>query len=215
MITSRKEKAEAGSIRPGLSSESGFSLTELLIAVAMIIILTAIAVFSLSSHKKAYSTDDQATQVLSFFREAYHRALSQRQTMRVDIDVPTNQVLLTDEGLLPGGDEVKLLRGSLDTEIKFDRPVINGSPIATPPAPYNYSPAAFDSEGVFSARFRADGSVLDNAGNLFNATIYFSPDPYRDFDANLIRAVTLYGPTGSIKYWRYDAATNTFIAENR
>jgi hypothetical protein len=94
----------------------------------------------------------------------------------------------------------------------MDRPVSGGSPIAVPPSPYNYSPAVYNS-GVWSARFRADGSVIDAAGNPLSATIYFSPLAMQEENMGLIRAVTLFGPSGSARFWKYDPATNTFVAE--
>jgi Tfp pilus assembly protein FimT len=193
------------------ASEAGFSLVELLIVVAMVIILTAIAIFSLRSSKRSYAPDDEATQIVSFFREAHQRALSQRQTHRVTIDRTTLVVRLVDEGKLPGGDEVEIIRGKLNGTVAMIQPTVNGELVPNPPSPYDYDPAEFN-DGICQFRFRADGSVLDSAGNSLSATLFFIPLDMNDDSANLVRAVTLFGPSGSVRQWRYDSGNKTFIA---
>src|SRR5215204_3513657 len=86
-------------------SQSGFSMIELMVVVIIIAIMTGITVFSFRSNKRSYVADDEATKILSFFREAYQRALSQRQAQRITIDLNNNLIKLADMGLLPGGDE--------------------------------------------------------------------------------------------------------------
>jgi prepilin-type N-terminal cleavage/methylation domain-containing protein len=60
------------------NSQSGFSMVELMVVVSIMVIMTGIVVFSFRGNKRSYVADDEATKVLSFFREAYQRALSQR-----------------------------------------------------------------------------------------------------------------------------------------
>ena len=187
--------------------ESGFSVVELVVVVAISIILTTVAVFSLRANKRSYAADDEATQILSFMREAYHRALAQRQTMRVTIDRNNNIVKLMDEGLLPGGDEVEIIRGKSNDQVSFDRPSYKGVQAPLPPAPYSYGVAGFQN-GTWSIRFRGDGSVVDVNGNSVSATLYFVPP---NLDATLIRAITIFGPSGSVRYWRYDGSA--FVSE--
>lgn len=190
--------------------ESGFSLVELLVVVAISVILTTITVLSLRSNKRSFAADDEATQVVSFMREAYHRALSQRQTMRVTIDRNNNVVRLMDEGLLPGGDEVEIIRGKSNDQVKMNRPSLQGSALPLPPAPYSYGEANFQN-GAWSIRFRGDGSAVDANGNSVSATLFFLPPNLDAKSASLIRAVTIFGPSGSVRYWRYDGTA--FVSE--
>ncbi|HWP43322.1 MAG TPA: type II secretion system protein [Blastocatellia bacterium] len=203
-------RVETHSLTP--DGQRGYSAIELVIVTSIVIILAGITIYSLTAGKKAYAADDEATQLVSFFREAYHRALAQRQTMRVTIDRNQGVVRLMDEGAMPGGDEVEIIRGRVSQHINMDRPAIGGTPIAVPPSPYNYNPAVFDN-GVWSARFRADGSVVDAAGNSLSATLYFSPIGLTEDNAGLIRAVTLFGPSGSVRFWKYDISADTFVTE--
>lgn len=180
----------------------GYSAIELLIVAAMVIAITAIAVFTLTPQRKAYRGEDAASQVTNFFRDAYHRAISQRQTMRVQVDRANKIITIIDENRLPVGDEIEVRRAKLSDEVSLEQPMIAGAPIGLPPAPFAYGAAAFNNN-VWSARFRSDGSVVDAAGNSLSATLFFSPVNMSGTDSNLIRAVTLFGPSGSMRMWRF------------
>lgn len=180
----------------------GYSIIELLIVAAVVIVLTAIAVFTLAPQRRAYRTDDAMAQVANFLRDAYQRALSQRQTMRVQIDRAKMLIIIIDENKLPLGDEIEVRRAKLNDEISVNQPTVGAGLLNPPPAPYNYSVAAYSND-LWEARFRSDGSVVDTAGNSMSATVFFSLVNMKTSDANLIRAVTLFGPSGSIRVWRY------------
>jgi prepilin-type N-terminal cleavage/methylation domain-containing protein len=208
----------------GRNSQGGFSMIELLVVVVIMTIMTGVVVFSFRSNKRSYIADDEAAKVLSFFREAYQRALSQRQAQRITIDRNNNLIRLADMGLLPGGDETIINRGVLSTGVTMTQPIVSGNPLAPPPAPYNYAPADMSS-GTIDIYFLADGSITNATG--FNnssfapvsLTFFFSPSqqvntaPGQSSSnaGNLIRAVTLFGPTGSTRLWRFD--TNNFVWE--
>ena len=91
------------------------------------------------------------------------------------------------------------------------RKTSGGTPIPLAPAPYNYNSAVF-TDGVCQFRFQADGSVLDSAGNSISATFFFTPLDMNDRSGNLVRAVTLFGPSGSTRSWKYDPSNSTFIS---
>lgn len=189
------------SCRP--QAAAGFSIIELLIVVSLVIVLTAISVFMLAPQRRAYRSEDAAAQVANFLRDAYQRALSQRQTFRVQIDRANRLIQLIDENRLPVGDEIEARRDVLIDEVSFDQPSFDGTPAAVPAAPYNY-PVAVYASNLWSARFRSDGSVVDASGNLMSATLFFSPTGSQNQDKRLVRAVTLFGPSGSVRLWKYD-----------
>ncbi|HKP88058.1 MAG TPA: hypothetical protein VJZ26_18280 [Blastocatellia bacterium] len=194
---------KAPSISRRGSNGDGFSTIELLIVVVVISIVTAISFFTLAPHRRAYRAEDAALQVGNFLRDAYHRALSQRQTMRVQIDRANRIISIIDENKLPVGDEREVRRDALTSEINFDQPSLGGTPVTLPPAPYAYAAAAYNNN-VWVARFRSDGSAVDANGNPLSATLFFSPADLKSSDKNLIRAVTLFGPSGSIRFWKFD-----------
>jgi hypothetical protein len=172
----------------------------------VIITLTAAAVFSLVPQRRAYRTEDAAGQLTNFLRDAYQRALTQRQTMKVQIDSSSMLIKIIDENTLPVGDEVEVRRAQLSTEISVSQPTVGGSLLNAPAAPYNY-PVAVYSSNLWVARFKSDGSVVDAAGNTLSATVFFSLVNMKTSDTNLIRAVTLFGPSGSIRFWRYTGSS--------
>lgn len=180
----------------------GYSVIELLVIFAIIITLTAAAVFTMVPQRRAYGPEDAAGQVANFLRDAYQRAISQRQTMKVQIDSSSMLIKIIDENTLPVGDEVEVRRAQLNPEISVSQPTVGGSALNPPAAPYNY-PVAVYSSNLWVARFRSDGSVVDASGNTLSATIFFSPVSMKTTDTNLIRAITLFGPSASIRFWRY------------
>ena len=197
-------QSKADPLSEAKRTERGFSVVELLIVVGLMIILTAISVFAIRPTRKNISADDAAELVTNYLREAYHRALTQRQTFRVDIDVAGQWVILTDENRLPVGDEIEVKRSKLVSPVSMTRPVSGGSPLPLPPSPYNYPSATFTSSLVWSARFKSDGTVVDTDGNPMSATLFFSPAQLGSNDFNLVRAITLFGPSGSTRTWRFD-----------
>ena len=73
-------------------SEAGFSLIELLIVIAMVVILTTISVFALRNSKRSYAPDDEAKwrlcaqiYLVKSFRGA--SAAPQNQARRTTTDV--------------------------------------------------------------------------------------------------------------------------------
>lgn len=194
--------SESANRRSAHRESEGYSVIELLVVVVIIITLTAAAVFSLVPHRRAYGTEDAAGQVTNFLRDAYQRAISQRQTMKVQIDRTNMLIKIIDENKLPAGDEIEVRRAKLNNEISVNQPTVGGSLLNAPAAPYNY-PVAVYSNNLWEARFRSDGSVVDTAGNTLSATVFFSFVSMKTSDTNLIRAVTLFGPSGSVRFWRY------------
>jgi Tfp pilus assembly protein FimT len=184
----------------------GYSVIELLIIAAVVVILTGLAVFSLAPQKRAYRTDDAAAQITNFMRDAYHRALSQRQTMRVQIDRANMLVKIIDEGKLPGGDEGEVRRAKLSDDISVNQPTVASALLSPPAAPYNYSVAAY-TNNLWEARIKSDGSVIDTAGNPLSATVFVSLVNMKTTETNLIRAITLFGASGSMRVWRYNGTS--------
>lgn len=188
--------------------EQGYSFIELLVVAALIVAMIAVVVFTLGHSRRAYRSDDAAGQVVNFLREAYGRALSQRQTMSVKIDRANQTITLIDENSLASGDEFEVRRAPLIDQVSLSQPAVGGVSVGVPPAPYSYASAVY-TNNVWEARFRSDGSVVDAAGNPLSATLFFSPTDLKNNDANLIRAVTLFGPSGSIRVWKFSGQSFT------
>jgi Tfp pilus assembly protein FimT len=202
--------------------ERGHSLLELLIVVGIIVILSAITIFSLAANKKLYKTDDQALLILDFIREANTRAVTNREVTRLEIDTTDNKIRLIDENLnttTADDREVRAMPLANINEVVVDR-TPSGVAAPNPPA-YTVAAYANDTIGhlegtttvtghrVWSIRFRADGTVVNNANAITSATLFIYPplapgslDTPRT--AGLVRSVTIFGGSVGVKLWKYN-----------
>jgi Tfp pilus assembly protein FimT len=211
------------------TAEAGFSLLELVIVFSILTILIAMSLFTLRpQNRNAYASEDAALKVISMLREANGRALAQRQFMRVEID-PANTTFITgstvptikiiDENLLASGDDDDVRTEALPTLTGVTMTAPTGT--AAPPAPYNYTISNIKpSTGIWTIRFRSDGAAVDASNNPVSRTITFTPlKPGTTIPVatDTIRAVTVFGPSGQLKYWKNRSVSGSFkfVAEGR
>lgn len=198
--------------------ENGFSVTELLTVVAVIMILSAISIPYFFSYSKLYKSEDQALKVMDLMREASQLALNKRRTVRFEIDLTQNAVLIIDENGADDDVRIKLIPLEKTSEVRMDMAPDGVSA----PAPPNYPNAVFDDDTlghqaggnsvsgnlVWQARFRSDGTVVNADGNPISVTLYSWPPVTPGSSAsrgenNEVRAITMFGGSGAVKYWRY------------
>jgi Tfp pilus assembly protein FimT len=207
--------------------ENGASVVELLIVVSVITIMCAFTLFSMMGHKAAYKTDDQVLQVIDVLRAASLRAVTQRQTIRVEINLTTNKVNLIDEnGPLAAGDDVLVKSLNLEKvgDVKLSAQPLNA--MVLPPTPSNFPVAVFTpsvhptsvANNVLTIRFNRNGTVTNAGANsigtgaaITSTTLYVWPplptDATRARTPNSVRAITIFGPTGNIRLWKYNGTT--------
>lgn len=203
-------------------SAGGFSIVELLVVIAIIAIMSTVALFYANAHKKLYEPDDQALQLSDMLQEARQRALTQRRTMRVEINLATNTAKLYDENtnatsssddvLVKGLSLFSPLRVKVDSrpsEIGYNPPEVMPVPNAVF-APSVYTPSV--SQSALTIRFLANGSAV-NAGT--NATgsgavatgvslHVWSPKSSSPTQSDIARCITVLGATGVIRLWEFD-----------
>ncbi len=75
----------------------GFSLIELLIVLTLIMIMSGVSFFYFNTYQRLYKPDDQSLQIVDILQEARQHALTQRETIRVEVDITVNVVRLIDE----------------------------------------------------------------------------------------------------------------------
>ncbi|MFM9904266.1 MAG: prepilin-type N-terminal cleavage/methylation domain-containing protein [Pyrinomonadaceae bacterium] len=210
--------------------ESGFSVVELLVVISIIGIVSSIAIFYASAHKKAYQPDDQALQIADILQEARQRALTQRRAMRVEINLTTNFVKLYDENIdsTVATDDVLIKSFNLfaPTNVKVDsRPAeIGYNPAESLPVPnavfkVSVYPSSI-SQNVCTIRFLPNGSVVDAGTNAVGGgavptgvTLHiWSPNKTTPTQSDIARAITVLGSTGVIRMWEFD---HTSAASNK
>lgn len=206
-------------------SERGYSIIELLIAFAIIAVLTTISIQYFFAYARRYTSDDQARFAMDLMSEAGQLAMTRRRTIRLEIDSTENKIHLIDENGSAPDTSIKSIPLAEVGDVR-----VNAAPsgIARPNPP-NYNDAVFadDTIGhqkgstqvignwVWAARFKSDGTVV-NVGNIpISATLYFWPpqDPGNNIPRNIdeIRAVTIFGGSGAVRFWKYNGSA--FIAE--
>ncbi len=190
----------------------GYSMIELIIVVVVIGILSAISIPYLYNYKKLYKTEDQAIKVMDLMREAGQLALTKRRTVRLDIDMSNSAAPFVRMRDNAGATNIldKTIPLEPFKEVRMD---VAPTGIAIPNPP-NY-PLATLTGGVWTLRFRSDGSVVNAAGIPMSGTLLFWPPkavPYNASDLTPrrnteIRAVTIFGGSAGIRFWRHDGTT--------
>lgn len=201
-----------------LKGSSGFSMIELLIVVAIIVVMGAVSLPYVYSYRNLYKSEEQAFRIMDLMREASQRALNQRRTVRVEIDTTANALHIIDDN----GDDPHTLVKSVPIEsaavLRVD---VNPSGVPRPNPPgYNLAVFAEDETGhlegaatvigndVWAINFQSDGSVLNEGGLPISATLFIFPATSATSDVasdtRQIRAITMYGGSGAVKYWKYN-----------
>ena len=200
---------------------------ELVIVLVVISILSAVSLPYFYNYTKAYKSDDQSLKIMDLMREAGQLALTRRRTIRFEIDRTANRILIID-GNGPGfADDTEIKAIPIETagELRMDQ-IPTG---VTRPDPPNYNDVAFinDTTGhlrdgipvngnmVWQIAFQRDGTVV-NIANLpvpVSATLYiWSPLPLTPAsltprNIKEVRAITLFGGSGAIRYWKHNGTT--------
>lgn len=202
-------------------SEAGFSLAELLVVMTLTVTMTSISLYYLYSHQKLYKPDEQAALFIDMLQEARQRALTQKVTMRVELDVTDNIARLIDEGSATVSTDDKVIRVfnlKSSEEVKMEqRPNnVNVSPTESSPVDtvvfvtLSTHPLSLNHK-VATLRFRKDGTVT-NAGTtalaagaaITGATVFvWQPDKANANNSTITRAITVIGSTGAIRLWNH------------
>lgn len=216
-------------------NERGFSLIELLVVMVVIAIGAALAIPLLTSHRRLHTVEEHALQISDLLQEARQRALTQRETMRVEFNTVDNAVHLIDEnnGLSatnPNGTNnaanhvlVRSIQLPATGVNVGTRPVnINPTnlPATSSPIPaLTYRPSSHPSSNGQSCavlRFTRNGTVFNDGvdaigtnSTMTGATIYvWKPSNTNPNNSDLARGITVLGPTGAMLKWDFDFGSN-------
>lgn len=205
-------------------NQDGFSVIEILLVLGIIMVISGASVFYLSAHQKLYKTDDQTLVIIDFLQEARQRSLTQRETMRVEIDIIDNSIRLIDENTTATENDDAVLKEHnlyLPNDVRMDRrpnEISDNPPEPLPVSTAVFSPSVYPSSGahrVCTFRFQSNGTILDagnnatgNNASIAGATLHiWQPDKTNNDQSTVARAITLIGSTGSIRLWEYDRAS--------
>jgi prepilin-type N-terminal cleavage/methylation domain-containing protein len=205
--------------------QKGFSLIELLVVMGVVLILTTVSLFYLTAQRKLYNTDEQALKIIDLIQEARQRALTQRETLRVEIDLTSNTGRLINENNTGNATDDKVLRQVTFYPVGNVRSDIRPTNVSTaPPETLPVPTAQFvgsqhplsAGHNVATFRFLLDGTVVNAGTNatgsgatVTGATLYiWKPKASNNNESEMTKAITILGATGSVRMWDFAKAAD-------
>jgi prepilin-type N-terminal cleavage/methylation domain-containing protein len=181
-------------LRSRRQSAHGFSLVELLLVVALIAVLSGIAVGITPGVIRSAKGSSGASQVSSVLRRAREMAISRRRNIRVTFQ-GVNQVVL-EQINVPGPGTTALQTIRLEGRVEYARFAILDTPDGFGNA------TAVQLGGATPVMFTSEGMFTDANGDPTNATIR-TGIPGQVTTAN---AITILGATATIRQYRWDGS---------
>jgi prepilin-type N-terminal cleavage/methylation domain-containing protein len=196
----------------------GFSLLEMMIVVALVLIVVAITFMALQPALKDARANQAFTYTLMQLRQARQRAITERKQYIVCFGVAAPAGALTPLGA-PTVQSIQMFRWDVGTalaaavqisanKLPFDMlfQAVVGVPntLAKVPDGFGTAAAAIDfDQGVAGGiknqvLFMPDGSAHDTNGSSNSGIVYLG----RNGELYSSRAITMYGATGRIRGWR-------------
>lgn len=208
-----------------VSGEKGFSIIELLVVLTIATVMASFSIFYLAGHQRLYKPDEQSLKLVDLLQEARQRSLTQRETMRIEIDINDGVARLIDENTTSvASDDVKIREVALyPTElvkINSKPPDINTLPNESMSAPEAQFIASVYpnsiTHSVCTFRFLRNGTVVnagtnaigDNASLTGSTVFIWSPTKENAEVSEIARAITIVGATGSIRLWEYNRSSS-------
>jgi prepilin-type N-terminal cleavage/methylation domain-containing protein len=179
-------------------SQRGFSLLEILTAVAIISIISAMAMLNYGTILPNFKANSAMDQLLYQLRSARERAISHRRDVQVQF-VGTNQITITEIWLI--GTAPPATTMSFEGGAKFM--VFAGLPDL--PGPFNFGNTSAVYFGGVSGgppimKFTTSGAFIDGGNTLLNGTVFMGI-PGKPSTA---RAISILGATGRVREYHWD-----------
>ncbi len=201
--------------------ERGFSLLELIVVMGIVIVLSLIALLSVST-ARLFKADAQASALTDILQEARQGALSRRRTMRVEINATDKVIRLLNEASAGNASDdvvVKTINFLGKGVFIGTKPTnLSGSPSEASPTPditFSTSVHPLSSgDSVATLRFLRNGRVTDAGTDAIGtgsiptgATIFIWSKHTSDTSANptigqVFRSITVLGSSGLIRMWK-------------
>ena len=210
--------------RDRLVRSRGFSLLQLLIVVAIMGIVTSMAIPQMIAQRRLTRSSAVPREIMTQIRYARQLAMSQRQaiTFQYDtatqvinvidhnnVDTPTNQTtgidVLSAAGYPNTAGSTVLATVSLAQGGLASGEILWGIPSGLPGAPTTADgltvPNIATASNKLNITFQRDGSVVDATGNPVDQALFI----YNTFIPRAsATAISVRGSSGRIKIWRYN-----------
>lgn len=173
-------------------SQAGFSLAEMVVVTALVVVGTAVAI-PISQRMVANARGDTSLVMTATFLDlARSRAVAERRNIELVFVDTTRMQLVRIE--VPDGTRTVIADLVLEGEQEFTK---DGTLPDTPDAFGAATAVAFT--GVPPVMFTSDGSLIDSAGDVTNGTVFVA----KPGDLETARAVTITGVTGMVRSWKW------------
>ena len=185
-------------------SQSGFSLIEAVVVVAIVLIMAGVAIFQIAPSLKTAKSSAALQTTLGTLRRYHEAAVDQRRIYRISFIAPrTIQVdLVTFDN---NKNQVFTFVSSIDLPQETQFVIVPGVPNGSGQTPDGLGTAqnAIDFSldyggGGTTLFFQKDGRSTDSAGRPNSGVVYIA----RPGDLSSSKAVTVLGATGRVKGWR-------------
>lgn len=180
-------------------------MVELMVALTIILIVSAVAVTTLTPNMQQARVDSEMREVIDTFRLAREFAIENRRYVQISFPA-NNQIQVTQLNTLTpgaGGVNTVLTTVTLAPPLVFN---LDGMP-DTPDGYGNGGPILF--EGILNGPvggmvFQSDGEFLDGATFLpINGSVFMGMPGQQ----STARAVTVLGTTGRVRGWKSNGAS--------
>jgi type II secretory pathway pseudopilin PulG len=187
--------------RGNARNENGYSLMEVLVVVALIIIISGVALFQWQNYLPTLRANAAMGQVIQQMRLARSTAVSDRRAIIVNISAGAGTMQL--QQVPPGGGlPVTLSTVSLSGGAKFCLvPGLPDTPMAFGNSqPVNFVNATVPGAVVTVTEFLSDGTFGQAVGIPVNGSIFICAQGGQQVGA---RAITILGTTGRVRPYRW------------
>lgn len=186
--------------------QRGFSLLEALTAIAILMIVSGMAIINFTSVLPNAKANSAMDQLLYQLRSARARAIAHRREVQIQF-VGTNQLTISE--IWPAGTGTPPAPTTVTFEGGAKYMVFNGGAtggtVPDIPAPYNFgnsAPIYFGgvANGPPVMKFTTNGSFIDGGNTLLNGTAFLGITGR----PSTARAISILGATGRVRQYHWD-----------
>ncbi|MGZ4787637.1 MAG: prepilin-type N-terminal cleavage/methylation domain-containing protein [Terriglobales bacterium] len=185
-------------------AQSGFSLIEAVVVVAIILILAAVAIIQIAPTLKTTKSNAALQTTLGLLRRYHEAAVDQRRVFQISFLAP--RTIQVDQVTFDSNNnQVFIFVSSIDLPKETQFLCVPGIPTSNGNTPdglgTGQNPIDFSLDyggGGTTVFFQKDGRSTDSAGRLNSGVVYMAQPG--DLDSS--KAVTVLGATGRVKGWR-------------